>query len=128
MFTIINSKPSKSAQPGVLHHLATLGLRLLSAMVIVWLLPCSLFAQTVIGGEIPDSSAILDLQSSDKGFLLPRVTQAQRDAIQLPAAGLMIYNTTTFCVDVNFGTPADPQWLSLRCRQGIILRVAKFWA
>lgn len=41
------------------------------------------------------SSAITDLNSTEKGFLPPRMTTAQRDAISNPAAGLMVYNTTT---------------------------------
>lgn len=40
-------------------------------------------------------SARLDVDSTTKGFLPPRMTEAQRDAIATPAAGLMIYNTTT---------------------------------
>ena len=38
-------------------------------------------SQTVIGGVTPDSSALLDLQSTDKGFLLPRMTTEQRKVI-----------------------------------------------
>ena len=43
----------------------------------------------------PDSKSILDLVSTTKGALLPRMTTAQRDAISSPSTGLMIYNTTT---------------------------------
>jgi hypothetical protein len=39
----------------------------------------------------PDPSAMLDVRSSDKGFLPPRMTMAQRDTISNPAIGLMIY-------------------------------------
>lgn len=42
-----------------------------------------------------DASAILAVSSTTQGFLPPRMTQAQRDAITTPAAGLMIYNTDT---------------------------------
>jgi|GEM_PF-6028955 len=41
----------------------------------------------------PDSSAMLDVQSSDKGLLIPRMTAAQRMAIGSPAAGLLLYQT-----------------------------------
>jgi hypothetical protein len=37
-----------------------------------------------------DSSAVLDVESSNKGFLAPRMTTANRDAIILPAVGLLI--------------------------------------
>lgn len=45
----------------------------------------------------PGSEATAEFQvdSTTKGFLPPRMTTAQRDAITSPAAGLMIYNTTT---------------------------------
>jgi hypothetical protein len=39
------------------------------------------------------SSAMLDVNSLDKGFLMPRLTQTQRDAISSPAEGLLIYQT-----------------------------------
>ena len=48
-----------------------------------------------IGASLPDSSAQLDVSSSTRGFLPPRMTQSQREAIAGPAAGLVIYNTTT---------------------------------
>jgi hypothetical protein len=47
-----------------------------------------------IGGT-PDASARLDVQSTTQGFLPPRMTTTQRDAIASPATGLTIYNTTT---------------------------------
>ena len=40
------------------------------------------------------STAILQLDSNSKGFLLPRMTTAERDAISNPSTGLLIYNTT----------------------------------
>ena len=52
-------------------------------------------AQVGIGTTSPDASAVLDIQSSsnDKGILIPRMTQAQRNAISSPATGLMIFQT-----------------------------------
>lgn len=44
-------------------------------------------------GANPDTSAIFDIKSTTKGFLMPRMTQAERDAIALPARSLMIYQT-----------------------------------
>lgn len=43
-----------------------------------------------IGTETPDASAVLDVSSSSRGFLPPRMTKVQRDAISSPAEGLMI--------------------------------------
>ena len=45
---------------------------------------------------VPNASAILDLQSSDRGFLVPRVTTAQRTGIANPAAGLLVYDMNTY--------------------------------
>jgi hypothetical protein len=47
------------------------------------------------GTSTPSEKALLDLTSTTKGFLPPRMTSTQRDAITSPVAGLMIYNTTT---------------------------------
>ncbi len=47
-----------------------------------------------IGTATPDASAILDASSTTKGFLPPRMTEAQRNAISSPAAGLIV-----FCID-----------------------------
>ena len=45
-------------------------------------------------GSTANTSAMLDVSSTTKGFLPPRMTQVQRDQIPF-VAGLMIYNTTT---------------------------------
>lgn len=44
-------------------------------------------------GNAPHGSAMLDVQSTNKGFLLPRMTQAQRIAISNPESGLLVYDT-----------------------------------
>ncbi|MBU2926612.1 hypothetical protein [Winogradskyella psychrotolerans] len=62
------------------------------------------FAQVGIGTENPDSSSILDLESTDKGLLLPRLTTGERDLISSPADGLTIYNTTTESLEVYTGS------------------------
>lgn len=49
-------------------------------------------------GANPDASAILDASSTTKGFLPPRMTTAQRNAINTPAVGLMIFNITDNCM------------------------------
>jgi len=46
-----------------------------------------------------DGSAILNVQSTTKGFLPPKMTTTQRDAIWTPATWLVIYNTTTNVLD-----------------------------
>ena len=53
------------------------------------------FAQVAIttDGSSPDGSAMLDLKSTSKGLLIPRMTWAQRGAIPSPAIGLIVYVT-----------------------------------
>ena len=52
------------------------------------------FAQNVgIGTTAPDASALLELSSTSKGLLPPRMTAAQKTAIVSPKTGLIIYQT-----------------------------------
>jgi uncharacterized protein (TIGR02145 family) len=51
-------------------------------------------------GSTANPSAILDLKSTNQGFLPPRMTQAQRNAISAPAAGLIVY-----CTNCGAGEP-----------------------
>lgn len=44
-------------------------------------------------GSQPDNSAMLDVKSTSKGLLIPRLTSAQRSAIVNPVAGLMVFQT-----------------------------------
>jgi hypothetical protein len=60
----------------------------------------ALAAQVAINhdGSLPDASSMLEVNSNNKGFLPPRMNTTQRDAIDSPAEGLLIYNTTTNCL------------------------------
>jgi hypothetical protein len=63
-------------------------------------------------GSLPDNSAMLDVKSTVKGLLLPRMTQAQRNLIPNPATGLMIYQTdNTPGFYYNSGTSESPAWI-----------------
>ena len=44
-------------------------------------------------GSVPHASALLDLESTNKGFLPPRLSWSQIKAISLPAEGLLVYDT-----------------------------------
>lgn len=57
------------------------------------LLAVTTYAQVGIGTQSPDNSAALEIQSTDKGLLPPRVTNVQMNAITTPAEGLMVYCT-----------------------------------
>jgi hypothetical protein len=64
-------------------------------------------------GSLPDTSAMLDVSSTIKGMLVPRMTTTQQNAIPLPATGLLVYNTTTNYFNVNIGTSSSPNWVPL---------------
>lgn len=72
-----------------------------SAGLLVWLmLPILSLGQSVgVNTPTPHSSAVLDVNSTEKGFLPPRMTTAQRDAIASPSPGLVIYNSETNCLE-----------------------------
>ncbi|XAI97394.1 hypothetical protein [Leptolyngbya phage Lbo-JY46] len=57
-----------------------------------------------IGIVTPDNSTVLHVNSTTAGFLPPRMTTTQRDAISLPATGLLVYDTTVNKVSVHDGT------------------------
>lgn len=62
-------------------------------------------------GSIADVSSLLDVKSTTKGVLVPRMTLAQRNAIATPATGLLIYQTDgTDGFYVNKGTTLSPNW------------------
>jgi hypothetical protein len=48
----------------------------------------------IVGGATDDASALLNVQSTTQGFLPPRMTTTQKNAIASPAAGLVVYDTT----------------------------------
>lgn len=52
-------------------------------------------SQVVIGTNTPDNSAMLDVESSERGILFPRMTTALRVAITSPASGLHVFDTNT---------------------------------
>ncbi len=70
-------------------------------------------------GAAPDPSAMLDVQSTEKGVLVPRMSQAQRDAIPSPATGLLIYQTDNEPgFYFNAGTPGSPFWQGISGSEG----------
>lgn len=79
---------------------------------IIFTLSLSLQATAQIGiyTETPNSSSALDIVSTDKGLLLPRMTSTQKDAIVNPAHGLLVYDTNKRCICQNIGTPTAPDW------------------
>lgn len=80
------------------------------------------YTQVGIGTTSPNQTAALDIASTSKGFLPPRMTEIQRNSIVNPAQGLLIYNLSVPCLQVNDGTPSNPVWT---CLSGINSGVSK---
>lgn len=71
-------------------------------------------SQVGIGTTNPDASAQLQVASTNKGLLIPSMTQTQRMAIATPAPGLLVYQTDgNEGFYYNTGTAAAPSWISL---------------
>jgi len=68
-----------------------------------------------IGTVTPDPSAILDLSTSNKGFLAPRLTASQRLTIANPTDGLLVYDKDSLCFFYYKIPPAPglPTWISM---------------
>jgi hypothetical protein len=65
----------------------------------------SSYAQVGINNTTPDASAELDVKSTTRGFLAPRMTTIQMNAISSPATGLAVFNSdsSTYCVYTGTG-------------------------
>lgn len=66
------------------------------ALAFILIISSSASAQSVAintNGSFADSTALLDVSSTSKGLLIPRMTKMQRDSIVAPATGLMVYQT-----------------------------------
>lgn len=87
-------------------------MRKISLLSFCLLLFISLAAQFKVGNnpQSVNTSVLLELESTSKGFLPPRMTNVQRDAVSNPPQGLIIFNTTTNCLQSNIGNPLQPLW------------------
>lgn len=62
-------------------------------LILIVLVASLSYGQVGIGTNNPDNSAVLDIESTTKGLLAPRMTAAQRTAISTPAEGLIVFQT-----------------------------------
>ncbi|GAB3996679.1 hypothetical protein GCM10028807_39850 [Spirosoma daeguense] len=77
------------------------------------LIGSTVFAQVGVGTNTPDASAELEVRSTSKGLLIPRVNST--GDVANPAKGLLVYQTSgSEGFYYNSGTPASPVWLPLR--------------
>ena len=99
-----------------------------SILIIIFLLTYELFAQGVIISEDqaadPSPDAILEVESTTKGLLLPRMTLAQRNSIVSPSEGLLIYQNNGiegfYYFDGNIWVPIAPSFTETDPQVGTI--------
>lgn len=63
-------------------------------------------------GASADASSILDVQSTNKGMLVPRMTKAQKNAIASPAAGLLVYQSGPDSVGFHYYSSTQWIWIN----------------
>lgn len=68
-------------------------------------------AQVGINTTSPDPSSSLDITSTTKGVLLPRISNLA--SVTNPATGLVIFDTNKKCISQNVGIPSAPDWVCL---------------
>jgi len=78
--------------------------------IAILLFTFSIQAQVGIGTETPNASSLLDLSSTSKGILVPRMTENQKNAISTPAQGLLVFQTNG---TVGFYSYDGSSWLHL---------------
>jgi hypothetical protein len=79
-----------------------------ASAVDLWVQPFG--GSLMIGENVnPSASARVQINSTTKGFLPPRMTTTQKNAIASPAAGLMVYDTTLNLMALYNGTT----WITL---------------
>src|SRR4030095_15528815 len=103
-----------------------------------------------IDGSSAHASALLDIKSTTKGMLVPRMTEAERNAISMPATGLLIFQTnnstgfyyfngsawtgiagsssTGWSLTGNSGTNPATDFLGTSDNQPLRFRVNNLWA
>lgn len=94
-------------------------LKYITSIIIILLFSQTLLAQGVAINEDnsnPDPTAILDVKSTNKGMLVPRMSSTQRTAITTPAIGLLVFDLTsngfwyfdgTVWVEINSGSASN---------------------
>ena len=113
-----NKKPNKTKYPVMKKYFLLL---LLIGQLAVETKICAQNIAINATGSLPDTSAMLDVSSTIKGFLTPRLTTTQQNAIPVPANGLLIFNTTDNVFKVNTGTTISPVWTPLATGSGIAI-------
>jgi uncharacterized protein (TIGR02145 family) len=100
---VIGNKPTIKRSYKMLKNKKKNPMKQLFTLLATVILTATTYAQVGIGTTNPDSSAALDITSTTKGLLIPRMTTSQRNSISSPVEGLLIYNTTVKCLEFYVG-------------------------
>lgn len=100
------------------------------SLILISFFSLKMYSQVGIGTVSPDPSAIVELKSYNSGFLIPRMTLAERNLITNPTEGLMIYNTERNAIQFyreNVGVNNDLSgWFDTRCENDINTAISNF--
>ena len=112
----LNVFASKINDQNYTDHKPKKNMKTIKLIIAILLFTSSAMAQVAINtsGNNPDASAMLEITSTTKGLLIPKMTTTQRGQISNPATGLLIYQTdgeTGFYY--NTGTATSPNWIQL---------------
>lgn len=89
--------------------------RLIILTFLLCIFTTKVISQIGIGTLVPHPSSIVDISSTTKGFLPPRMNSLQRDQISNPAEGLMIYNNELSCLEYYTGD----YWFNFCCNKTV---------
>lgn len=70
-----------------------LSIKIAISLCLILVIPSLIRAQVGINNVNPNNAAVLDLGGTDRGFLLPRMSSAQRTSLPGPVQGLLVYDT-----------------------------------
>ncbi|MBL7700665.1 MAG: hypothetical protein JNM14_00325 [Ferruginibacter sp.] len=87
---------------------------LLIAIILIALTPISAISQSLsvnTDGSAAEASAMLDVKSTTKGLLVPRMSRAERDAIASPATGLLIFQNAPDSIGYYYYNGTAWTWL-----------------
>ena len=89
---------------------------LAGTLLLYYFIPGRAPGQVGIGTSSPSPAAALEISSTSKGLLIPRMTATQRLSIVLPATGLLVYQTDEINKGFyyNSGTPGLAAWTYLQ--------------
>ena len=71
-------------------------------------------------GSTANASALLDIKSTDKGMLVPRMSKAQRNAIATPATGLLVFQNAPDSIGFYYYNGTGWLWLTTTSQQDTV--------